>query len=1126
MLLADIKNASLAAAVAVALVLVHDSAVRGATIFVDADATGANNGTSWANAYKELQSALTVAPSGSEIWVAAGTYRPDYNPGTGTHTLDRCASFTLKNGVALYGGFDGTDSPQYPGGETGRDQRDPVANETILSGDLLGDDVGGFEAVVCLSDQTVPPDAACAVYDTDENGVVDATDLKRSDNSRRVVRGIGVPPTAILDGFAITAGFATEPYSPCGADGAGIHVMGGAPSISNCKVVGNAAVWGAGLYVNNTAGLTLNGCTFIGNRGLEGGGGALLRGPMTATDCAFVQNRSEFAAGVYTHSDGVEMVRCTFIGNHGDRDGGGMANYASTVIVRDSLFRGNYPSAACNFFDAAPTFVGCQFLANWTFPLVPGIGIDDDGGAVRNIVGSFGTMINCEFVGNRSAGSGGAVSARGDSGATVINCTFFGNTAWVAGGAVAGVENGPVGVTNSVLWNDRDDDPATATDEVSGSVVVSHCCVQDTKAGDPIVFPGPGNIDRDPFFVRPPTNGGDGWNVGDNDDFGDLQLLPGSPCINRGDNPAVPDAVVTDLAGNPRILAGVVDMGAYERTSVLPGDFDGDGRADEADNCPIVANAGQEDSDGDGMGDVCDVCPAAPDPAQSDTDDDGAGDACDNCPGIHNPGQEDVDRDGIGDACDDDDDGDGLPDQSDNCPLVFNPDQKDIDGDGYGDACDNCPLAANPGQCDFDADGLGDACDPTPPDMALTFDGTDDFVAIPDHAAYHFGTGDFTVETRFRASVNRYGFLLNKRQSAGDGEVGFFVEIVASGAMSFALEVPEQRGNETVIYSADNLADGAWHHLAGVRAGNQMLLYIDGRQAASVTLETNMDISNTASLLLGKRHTDVTYFAGMLDDLRLWSVARSQEQIDGLRNDTLVGDEPGLVGYWAMADDCASQSVTDFSPLRNNGLRGTLPVADAADPQWTVVTDLVADSDDDGIPDSLDNCRFIPNPQQDDRDGDGSGDLCDNCPDLSTPDQADLDHDGIGDACDEDKDNDGVLNAGDNCPVVVNPDQMDDDQDGVGDACDACPQTIAGVQVDAAGCPPKVPGDLDRDGDVDQKDFGLFQVCLSGPGVVQADSACAGARLDGDDDVDADDFTIFRRCMGGSNVLPDPGCAG
>jgi hypothetical protein len=69
------------------------------------------------------------------------------------------------------------------------------------------------------------------------------------------------------------------------------------------------------------------------------------------------------------------------------------------------------------------------------------------------------------------------------------------------------------------------------------------------------------------------------------------------------------------------------------------------------------------------------------------------------------------------------------------------------------------------------------------------------------------------------------------------------------------------------------------------------------------------------------------------------------------------------------------------------------------------------------------------------------------------------------------------------------------------------------------------PGDFDRDGDVDQEDFGHLQACLSGPGVVQSEEACADALLDPDDDVDNDDFGLYQTCYSGANVAIDPSCA-
>ncbi len=135
---------------------------------------GSGDCLSWVNAC-ELQTALGVAVSGDEIWVAAGTYKP-------TSGTDRTISFVLKNGVAIYGGFAGT--------ETTLGGRDPAANPTILSGDLNGDD----------------------------NANVQSDEPTRADNSYHVVSSSGMTSTAILDGFTITAGNAngTNPFEEVG----------------------------------------------------------------------------------------------------------------------------------------------------------------------------------------------------------------------------------------------------------------------------------------------------------------------------------------------------------------------------------------------------------------------------------------------------------------------------------------------------------------------------------------------------------------------------------------------------------------------------------------------------------------------------------------------------------------------------------------------------------------------------------------------------------------------------------------------------------------------------------------------------------------------------------------------
>lgn len=137
-----------------------------------------------------------------------------------------------------------------------------------------------------------------------------------------------------------------------------------------------------------------------------------------------------------------------------------------------------------------------------------------------------------------------------------------------------------------------------------------------------------------------------------------------------------------------------------------------------------------------------------------------------------------------------------------------------------------------------------------------------------------------------------------------------------------------------------------------------------------------------------------------------------------------------------------------------------------------------------------------------------------------------------------DVDCDGALDGDDNCPGVPNRLQADADSDGVGDSCDDCPATVFGLTVDASGCSAAVPGDHDRDGDVDLDDFEHFAACVTGPAVPYAPETrplgCAASPepgeplsvdFDQDRDVDADDFAVLQRCYSARRRAARPDCA-
>ena len=206
----------------------------------------------------------------------------------------------------------------------------------------------------------------------------------------------------------------------------------------------------------------------------------------------------------------------------------------------------------------------------------------------------------------------------------------------------------------------------------------------------------------------------------------------------------------------------------------------------------------------------------------------------------------------------------------------------------------------------------------------------------------------------------------------------------------------------------------------------------------------------------------------------------------------------GTVTSWAWDfGDGATSSVQQ--PTHQYAAAGSYPVeltvTDSNGQTASVSQDIEVkvpdpDTDDDGVPDPVDNCLLTSNPGQNDTDGDGVGNACDitpngdndgdlvdnqidNCRDAANAGQADLDGDGIGDACDSspgvDADGDNVEDGGDNCLGVANPAQTDSDGDGQGNACDSTPNGDTdsdGVDNNADNCPSIAnPGQLDSDGD-------------------------------------------------------------
>jgi parallel beta-helix repeat protein len=518
-------------------------------IYVDADRPG-GGGTSWADAYKYLQDALADGNTSAkpvEIRVAQGTYKPD--EGAGVTDGDREATFGLINGVTAKGGYAGD-------GEPDPNARDITNYETILSGDLDGNDV------------QVPPSALLS-------------EPTRAENSYHVVTGSGTDANAVLDGFTITAGNANETVSP-NKYGGGMVAWTSSLTLSNCTFNNNSAYnLGGGI---GAGGITITNCTFSDNYAVTGGG--MYGSGTTLTDCIFSNNTAYAGGGVYCNE--MILTNCTFNNNTANGGGGGMEVYNADPVLTNCTFSGN----------STTTDGGAIYLRRGDMILnsckLRGNSAGQNGGAIW-LSSGHPTLAatNCTFSGNWAGNNGGAVYF-GDTYSTLTNCTLSGNSAANYGGGICTyIRSYPI-VTNCILWgNTAAEGPQIAlTNTHAGYITLLYINYCDVQGGEVDVYRiepaalldwGSGNINEDPLFAD--ADGPDNT-VGTEDD--NLRLTNGSPCIDAADNTLagtvpidtndlnedgfadVATAFPSDLDGRPRIVDGdcndtdIVDMGAYE----------------------------------------------------------------------------------------------------------------------------------------------------------------------------------------------------------------------------------------------------------------------------------------------------------------------------------------------------------------------------------------------------------------------------------------------------------------------------------------------------------------------------------------------------------------------------------
>jgi hypothetical protein len=466
------------------------------------------NGAAWNTAFTNLQDALTVARNAAidgnasndvaEIWVASGVYKPT------TSTTNRAARFELVDNTALYGGFSGVETRQ------SQRNRDPLSNDTILSGDLLGNDTS-----TPWDDPTTYNDNSYAVCYADT----------------------GVGPGTVFDGFTITGG-------NCTSYGGGLFCYG-RPKVRNLFFRANYGINGAGFWIwlssSSSEPYVVVDCLFLQNGAGSGGvGGLLCQGQLNApvpqtfiiTNCHFYENASLADAGALAVGQGTFLIEdCTFVWNTCTGRGGGV------TVLRP----------------ATVSISRCEFLGNSATLGGSGLYLTD----FLNQEGDLKVeVLQSVFWGNLTTSGYGAIAAMGANTSKrlyVLNSTLISNVTAAASGTV-NATNASVLIENSILWGNSKGFTG------NGTRTVRTTCLPDAAS-----YPGAGNIGADPKVVDGATgnlrlqSGSPCIDAGNNYvDF--FPTVPGFQTLSA-----------TDMDGHWRIVDGnsdgtaKVDLGAYEK---------------------------------------------------------------------------------------------------------------------------------------------------------------------------------------------------------------------------------------------------------------------------------------------------------------------------------------------------------------------------------------------------------------------------------------------------------------------------------------------------------------------------------------------------------------------------------
>ena len=587
-------------------------------LYVDASASGDSDGSSWGNAFTDLNEALSSSIPNIEIWVAQGTYKPG---------SVRSSKFIIPPGTHVYGGFTGT--------ETLREQRQVAGSPTILSGDI------GITS----------------------NG---------SDNSFHVVLPL---QDSVLDGFTIRDGNASENFGE-GDDrgkGGGLYGDSSTFTLANCIFTNNNAKQGGGAVYVKDSNVSFFSCSFVSNSANSvGSGGAVLIDDSNASfstssflnnlsayqggairftnsigsviESNFTQNLNTLANGggaIYLDNSPINFRNCTFSENstQANNYGGAVKLSASSANFSNCQFTHNSSpqgSAGAVYVDSSssPTFLGNEFHYNSSGQFAGAIFTESSitlsegiflgnysnyGGGISNIgtinlsfekililgneANASGTsnggfayfsgsgadtlFVNCIISGNKSSDVNGVFRANGSN--RFVNCSIIGNQSGSDGGIALLYSGDSVELDNSIIWQNTSLGNGNDFFVNNQSISANHSIFDPSQSTESVS--GINNQNINPGLID--ANGADNL-FGTLDD--NFSLLANSPAINAGST-EVSSYQNTDLIGNSRV--GLPEIGAYEFLSNSLPVLSMDSAQTAFENTSIVGQVKATDANGD-----------------------------------------------------------------------------------------------------------------------------------------------------------------------------------------------------------------------------------------------------------------------------------------------------------------------------------------------------------------------------------------------------------------------------------------------------------------------------------------------------------------------------------------------